>query len=222
MPLDFLRSRACAELSPHAAKLLLDVFALLGPNANRNGDLSLSPKAMRVRGWSGRETLNAAVRELIDNGLLSQTRQGSRLDCSLFACTLYPLDCDLKKLDVRPGCYLQTNYMGTGATLANPPTESKPATWRRARKTQTVTPPRDEEGAERPVAGQTASPESSKTARTSRHGTKPPVFEGASVPPRVTYLDSPSVPAPEHRPAHQTGQTTQGHLPADRAPFPRT
>jgi hypothetical protein len=217
VPLEFLRSRACAELSPHAAKLLFDVLALLGPNATRNGDLSLSPKAMRVRGWSGRETLNAAVRELIDNGLLIQTRQGSRLDCSLFACTLYPLDCDLKKLDVRPGSYRLTDYMGEGAALANPPTEDKPATWRRARKTQTVTPPRDKAGAERPAAGQTASPESSKTARTSRHGTKPPVSESGSVPPRVTYLDSPSVPAPEQQP---TRHLDQGHPSADRAALP--
>ncbi len=221
VPLEFLRSRACAELSPHAAKLLFDVLALLGPNATRNGDLSLSPKAMRVRGWSGRETLNAAVRELIDNGLLIQTRQGSRLDCSLFACTLYPLDCDLKKLDVGPGSYRLTDYMGTGATLANPPTEGKPATWRRARKTQTVAPPRDEAGGERPTTGQTASPKSSKSAKTSRHGTKPPVFEGASVPPRVTYLDLPSVPALEHRPTHQINQINQGHPPAEPAAIPR-
>ena len=49
VPLEFLRSRACAELSPHAAKLLLDLMALLGPNATRNGDLSLAPKAMKAR-----------------------------------------------------------------------------------------------------------------------------------------------------------------------------
>ncbi len=134
VPLEFLRSRACAELSPHAAKLLLDVLASLGRNASRNGDISLAPKLMRIRGWSGRETLNAAVRELLEHGLLVQTRQGSRLDCSLYACGLYPLDCDLKKLDVRPGSYRVTDYMGEGAALANSPTETRPATWRRARK----------------------------------------------------------------------------------------
>lgn len=81
--LEFMRSRACAELSPHAAKLLLDLMALLGPNATRNGDLSLSPKAMKARGWSGRETLRMAVAELLEHGLLAQTRQGSRRVCEI-------------------------------------------------------------------------------------------------------------------------------------------
>lgn len=161
LPLDFARSRACAELSPHAAKLLLDALALLGPNANRNGDLSLTPKLMKARGWTGRETLNAAVRELEEHGLLFRTRQGGRLDCSLFALTLYPLDCDLSKLDVRPGAYRVTDWMD-GGTLADAPTEAKPATWRRARKTQTVAPPRDEVPPERPATGRTTAAKTPK------------------------------------------------------------
>lgn len=142
-PLDFLRSRACAELSPHGAKLLLDVLSMLGPNATRNGDISITPKLMRLRGWSGRQTLNAAVSELEAFGLIFRTRQGSRLDCSLWACTLYPMDCDPRKIDVRPGCYRMTDWM-MGGDLADKPTEKKPAAWRRARKTVLLTPPRDE------------------------------------------------------------------------------
>lgn len=143
LPLEFLRSRACAELSPLGVKLLIDVLASLGPNASRNGDLSITPKLMAVRGWTSRASLLAAMRELLEHGLLVQTRQGSRLDCSLFAVTLYPLDCDLSKLEVRPGCYRTSDYMGDSATLANTPTESNPARWRRARKTQKVSPPRN-------------------------------------------------------------------------------
>ena len=153
LPLEFLRSRACAELSPHAAKLLLDLFALLGPNATRNGDLSLTPKVMASRGWPGRSSLAAAVRELLAHGLLAQTRQGSRLDCNLYAVTLYPLNCDLSKLDVKPGTYKFTDYMGDCASWANPPTEEKPAQWRHARKTQTVAPPRDAIPLKRPSTG---------------------------------------------------------------------
>ena len=175
VPLDFLRSRACAELSPHAAKLLLDVLALLGPNAARNGDLSLTPKLMRFRGWTGRESLNAAVRELESFGLLFRTRQGSRLDCSLWACTLYPLDCDLSKLDVRPGAYRVTDWMH-GGELANAPTEAAPATWRRARKTQTLTPPRDAAPVKRPATGRSPPSESPINPSLSRHGTKSPVL----------------------------------------------
>lgn len=160
--LDFLRSQACAELSPLGAKLLLDVMALLGPNATKNGDISLAPKTMAVRGWTSRSSLRAAVQELLQFGLLVQTRQGSRMDCSLYACALYPLDCDLSKLDVKPGCYLTTDYMGKGADSAKPPTESKPANWRRARKMQTVAPPRDEVSAVRPATVQTASFQTTK------------------------------------------------------------
>lgn len=161
-PLEFLRSRACAELSPHGAKLLLDLFAKLGPNANGNGDLSIAPKDMVTRGWSGRSTLSAAVRELIDHGLLVKTRQGSRLDCSLFAITLYPLSCDPSKLDIKPGTYRFSDYMGDGAVLANPPTEGNPAQWRRARKTKTVAPPRYAVLTKRPATVQSADHENPK------------------------------------------------------------
>lgn len=153
--LNFLSSRACAELSPHATKLLFDVLAMLGPNATKNGDISLTPKVMAVRGWSGRSTLNAAKNELVRFGLLVKTRQGTRDDCSLYACMLYPLDCDLAKIDVRPGCYLTTDYMGRNAEYADPPSESNPAKWRYARKTETVAPPRDEVLEVRPATGQT-------------------------------------------------------------------
>lgn len=141
--LDFLCSRACAELSPLGAKLLLDILSMLKPNMVGNGDISLSPKTMAVRGWSGRASLNATVRELMTHNLLVMTRQGSRLDCSLFALTLAPLDCDITKLDVRPGCYLTRDYKGPDGSLGAPPTEDNPAHWRRARKTETVTPPRN-------------------------------------------------------------------------------
>jgi hypothetical protein len=189
LPLEFLRSRACAELSPLAAKLLLDLLALLGPNATRNGDLSLAPKIMAIRGWTSRSSLAAAVRELLAHGLLEQTRQGSRLDCNLYAVTLYPLSCDLSKLDVKPGTYLFTDYMGDGTSLANPPVAVNPAQWRRARKSQKVAPLRDDVQAKRPATGQTHPTEIVKQPTLYRYGTKPPVFGVACVPPRVTYID---------------------------------
>ena len=138
--LEFLNSAVCASLSPHASKLLLDVHAQFGPNASRNGDICLAPKVMFRRGWKSRATLNATVKELVAAGILIQTRQGSRLDCSLFACTLYPLDCDLSKLDVRPGSYRTTDYMNGKPALAKPPTEKTPAQWNQPRKTTTVAP----------------------------------------------------------------------------------
>ena len=174
MPLTFLRSRACAELSPHGAKLLLDVLALLGPNATRNGDLSLAPKAMQVRGWSGRSSLQAAVQELERHGLLIRTRQGGRLDCTLYALTLFPIDCDVRKLDEGAvGSFTSRDYEMGGI---DPPSDKAPAAWRHARKTQTVAPPRDEVPVQRPATVRTPSDEGSKTATLSRHGTKSDVL----------------------------------------------
>ena len=153
LPLGFLRSRAAAELSPHATKLLLDALAQLGPNATRNGDLSFAPAEMRKRGWTSRSTLAAAVSELTDFGILACTRKGSRLSCSLYAITLFPLDCDLAKIDVRPGSYSCSAWATAGG---DPPTEASPAVWRRARKTELLAPPRDEAAQNRPATGRTA------------------------------------------------------------------
>lgn len=137
LSLEFLRSKVCAELSPLALKLLVDALALLGPNAIRNGDLSLTPKALAIRGWSSRASLLCALRELQDAGLIVVSRQGSRMDCSLFAIALYPLDCDLTKLDIAPGSFKQRDLDTT------PPHPSSPARWNRARKLKTVAPPRN-------------------------------------------------------------------------------
>lgn len=190
--LTFLRSRACAELSPHAAKLLLDLLAMLGPNATKNGDLSLSPKLMRIRGWSGRETLGSAATELLEHGLLVQTRQGGRKDCSLFAVTLYPLDCDMKKLDVGPGAYSARDWEKAGL---NPPTDEYPGTWRRARKqfgmprhgtkSAKAVPPRDKV-TQRIIKKQALCPATGQT---------PPMYEHEVDPPRVTSIDLPSIGA---------------------------
>lgn len=188
-PLTFLRSRACAELSPHGAKLLLDLLALLGPNAKRNGDLSLTPRLMLMRGWSSRATLQKAVAELIDHGLLAQTKQGSRLDCSLFAVTLFPLNCDLKKLDTGPGSYSVNDWTKHGEQA---PSEERPATWRRARKTDLLAPPRNKVPKKRSATDQTQLMKVEQTSTLFRGGTKSPVLKTSAVPLRVTYLDKPS------------------------------
>lgn len=190
VPLPFLRSRACAELSPHGAKLFLDLLALLGPNATRNGNLSLTPRAMSARGWSSRATLQKAVAELIEHDLLAQTKQGSRLNCSLFAVTLFPLNCDLGKLDTGPGSYLTNDWTKHGERA---PTEEHPAAWRRARKTVLVAPPRNEAPKKRSATEQKQVMNAQKIPTSFRHGTKTTLFRTSSVPPRVTYLDKPSV-----------------------------
>jgi hypothetical protein len=152
VPLEFLRSSACASLSPHAAKLLLDVLGSLGPNAIRNGDISLAHGVLDRRGWSSRSTLLAAVRELMDCGLLVKSRQGGRLDCSLFACTLYPLD-SASPLEINQNAYTTRDWAGPRGELAQKPETATPVVWRRARKSKTVAPPRDDMPKKRPATG---------------------------------------------------------------------
>lgn len=142
MSRDFMRSRACAELSPHGLKLLVDMCSQLGPNARGNGDLSAAPSVLKARGWVSNASLSAAVAELLDCSLLSMTRRGGRRHCALYAITLWPLDCDLSKLDHGPGSYTTLDWELNDKRMSEPPTNDDPAKWRAARKTKSVHPPR--------------------------------------------------------------------------------
>lgn len=191
MPLDFLRSRACAELSPHAAKMLLDLCAGLGPNAKGNGDLSAAPAIMSPKGWPGTATRVAALQELEGAGLIAITKRGNRRDCTLYAVTLWPLQCDFSKLDYGPGAFTTSDWASVGAKQATPPTIEAPATWRQARKGEkksspatrepkpTMHPPRDNADSAVP-----------RFVPATGANTPLPVLE--AYPPRDTFLDSPS------------------------------
>ena len=137
MPLDFLRSRACAELSPLALKMLMDLCSQFGWNAKGNGDLSAAPTILRARGWTGNGSRVAALQELEAAGLVVKTRQGNRKLCGLYACTLWPMDCDFTKLDHGPGCYSTADWEAARAGAASTPTHGAPAKWQRARGQKT-------------------------------------------------------------------------------------
>ena len=130
----FLRSRACSELSPVGTKMLLDACSLLMENARGNGDISLTESFLVGRGWRSKATAQAAVRELLDARLLSVTRQGGRRKCSLYAVTLWPLDCDFTKLDHGPAVCSGIDWQGRNGERAPAPTEEQPAIWRAARR----------------------------------------------------------------------------------------
>jgi len=135
LPVRFLSSRACAELSPHAAKLLLDLMTLLKPGANGNGDLWASAEMLTARGWASEATRVAAMKELKAAGLVVVTRRRVGRRCELFALTLWPLACDQKKLDpahMRVQHSI-TDYWGHDDTMKAPPTSDQPAQWRKAR-----------------------------------------------------------------------------------------
>lgn len=99
--LDVLRSQALANLSPYASKLLLDIASQW--QLGRNGDASAAfEKVLRGRGWRSKATLHKALKELMQSGLIIQTRQGSLHECSLYALGWLAIDECGGKLDVMP------------------------------------------------------------------------------------------------------------------------
>lgn len=86
---------------PHPAKsLLMDIARSY--NGQNNGDLCVTLKLMRKRGWNSNSTLRRALKALLDANLLTLTRQGSLNKCSLYALTWLPIDECKGKLDVAP------------------------------------------------------------------------------------------------------------------------
>ncbi len=73
IPLAVLDSVAFREASPYAKALLMDMAAQL--RADNNGDLSVCWRFMKARGWQSQTTLLKAKRELIERGLIVETKQ---------------------------------------------------------------------------------------------------------------------------------------------------
>lgn len=188
VPLNFLRALACARLSPLAVKLLVDLWSALGPNAAGNGDLSAPPSAMRLRGWASNATLAAAMRELIDAGLVIVTRRGDRRRCTLYAVTLWPLQCDMSKLDHGPGSYSSTDWAARGREL---PSKAEPATWNRPRKTTSSLPAAGEPP--RVVPPSRGNPQALARSNAPVTGAKGGLSSAVVTPLRDTSLDVPSV-----------------------------
>jgi hypothetical protein len=132
LPLKAIRSRRFAQLSPLAARLFLDAVSLLGANGYGNGDLCLTFAFLKERGWKSKASVANALRELRDAELLFITRQGGRRRCSLYALTLWEINCDLNKLDVGPGVYSISDWH-QDPQLRTPPTQCCPAQWKRCR-----------------------------------------------------------------------------------------
>jgi len=101
LPLSVINGHAYLKASPHARMLLLDLAAQY--RGENNGDLSAAWSQMQQRGWRSKETLFKAKTELMDLGLIVETRMGARPNrASLYALTWLALDhCD-GKLEVLP------------------------------------------------------------------------------------------------------------------------
>ena len=90
IPQNFLNSDAMINLSGMACKLLWEfVYQVNGEN---NGDLQATWSILKDRGWNSKTTLNKAIKELREAGIITQTRQGGRHKCSLYALTFIAID----------------------------------------------------------------------------------------------------------------------------------
>jgi hypothetical protein len=93
------------RLSGGAVKLLLDLaFQYRGKN---NGDLTVAYSVLKRRGFNSKGTITRGVGELLEAGMIVQTRQGFFCNpgakCSLYALSWQPInDCLGKNLDVSP------------------------------------------------------------------------------------------------------------------------
>jgi hypothetical protein len=190
MPLEFLRSRAWCELSPHAAKMLLDLCACLGPNASGNGDLSAAPTTMRSKGWGSTATRRAALNELVQAGLLTVTRHGNRRACTLYAITLWPLQCNLSKLDHGPGSFATTDWQRVTPNRAERPTTEAPAKWKALRANENSGPATGQPPVD--IDPQWDNPSPSRRRCVPATGPNEPISPGGVIPPRDTFLDLPS------------------------------
>jgi len=104
LPMSVLNSRAYIEANPHARMLLIDLFVQY--RGNNNGDLCAAWKFMKPRGWRSEETLGKAKRDLIELGLIVETRKGARPNkATLYAVTWCDLDLCNGKLDMSPAAF---------------------------------------------------------------------------------------------------------------------
>lgn len=101
LPYSVLNGAAYISLSAHARMLLLDLCAQY--KGNNNGDLCAAYSMMKLRGWKSQHTLQNAKKELLDAGLICETRKGARPNkASLYAVTWQALDDCGGKLDISP------------------------------------------------------------------------------------------------------------------------
>lgn len=109
IPLSVLNGAAYLSVSAHARMLLFDLYAQY--NGSNNGDLCAAYSMMKPRGWRSTHTLLSAKRELLEAGLIFETRKGARPNlASLYAVTWNDLDECGGKLDVTPRVFPRSAY----------------------------------------------------------------------------------------------------------------
>lgn len=105
IPHRVLETDSYVGLPNRAKALLLDITYQY--NGRNNGDLTAAFGFMKTRGWSSKETLSAAVSDLVKAGLIIKTRDGvfqnPGAKCNLYALVWRAIDeCPGKNLEVEP------------------------------------------------------------------------------------------------------------------------
>ena len=96
----YFQSKEYAMLSPRAVKALIDLYCQY--RGKNNGDLCATWTFMKKVGWSSKDQLAKAIKELLDTEWIMVTRQGGRKIPTLYAVTFRAIDECGGKLDVRP------------------------------------------------------------------------------------------------------------------------
>lgn len=113
VPIVVLNSTAYRRLTVSAKALLWDVVCQY--KGDNNGKLLTGWKIMsEERGWVSKDTLNRAKTELLDSGLLFETRKGARPNKSSWcAATWWHLnwtpEMDIREQDFPRGLYRQND-----------------------------------------------------------------------------------------------------------------
>ncbi|WP_303289565.1 hypothetical protein [Marinobacter sp. SS5-14b] len=100
IPKPVLNSEAYLSLGGWQVKLLVDIASQF--TGKNNGDLTAAWTLMKQRGWNSPGTLNKALKDLLEAGLIEETRSGGRHRCALYAVTWRGIDECKGKLDVNP------------------------------------------------------------------------------------------------------------------------
>jgi len=94
VPRKLMNSEKFNSLSANSVKLLLELCRQY--RGSNNGDLTVALSVLIKRGFKSRDTINRARKQLEENKLIIQTRQGRFLNpggvCALYALTWQPID----------------------------------------------------------------------------------------------------------------------------------
>ncbi len=125
LPVAVIESPGYRAASGNAIKLLLQLAAQF--RGKNNGNLAMPWALAKTEGWTSKDVLTRAKRELLAKGLIAETRKGCRPHkASLYALTWYGLDECGGKLDTSAAAFAKFRgayvlFDGHGRNFGAPP-----------------------------------------------------------------------------------------------------